>query len=363
MARDREAEATFDVVVVGAGPIGIELAISLQRAGIDYVLLEANQIGHAISRWPPHTYFYSTPEHVALAGVPVQNLDQRSISGDEYLAYLRMLVEMFDLNLHVYEPVVDVERGGEGFSLRTRPLTGERRYRCRRLVLTTGGMARPRMLGIPGEDLPHVRHYFPGAHAYFRTRLLVVGGRNSALESALRSWRAGARVTISYRRPAFDYDIVKPHLAADISTRLEKGEIDFLPSTIPLEITPRHVVLATTEDGVTANGGTFKHETDFVLLATGFVADTTLFEKAGVALEGIERAPVYDSRTMETNVPGLYVAGTAAGGTQQRFTFFISTSHNHVGKIVKALTGRPPEKLGTVESRNNAVSWEEVKAN
>lgn len=363
MAKITHAEATFDVAVVGAGPIGIELAIALQRAGVDYVLIEANQIGHAISRWPPHTYFYSTPEHVALAGVPVHNLDQRSISGDQYLAYLRMLVEMFDLNLNVYEPVLNVQRDGDDFVLHTRPLSGERTYRCRHLVLTTGAMARPRLLGIPGEDLPHVRHYFPGPHYYFHTRLLVAGGRNSALESALRSWRAGARVTISYRRPAFDYDIVKPHLADDISTRLEKGEIAFLPSTIPVEITPHHVVLAKTGDGVTANGRTFKHETDFVLLATGFVADTALFEKAGVRLEGVERAPVYDPRTMETNVPGLYVAGTAAGGTQQKFTLFISTCHNHVGKIVKALTGRPPDKLGTVDARNNAVSWEEVKAN
>lgn len=351
------------MAVVGAGPIGIELAIALQRASVDYVLIEANQIGHAISKWPPYTYFYSTPEHVALAGVPVHNLDQRSISGDEYLAYLRMLVEMFDLNLHVYEPVLDVQRDGEGFILHTRPLTGDRTYRCRQVVLTTGGMTRPRLLGIPGEALPHVRHYFPGPHTYFHTRLLVVGGRNSALESALRSWRAGASVAISYRQQAFDYDIVKPHLADDISTRLEKGEIAFLPSTIPIEITPHYVVLAKTDDSITANGRTFKHESDFVLLATGFVADTTLFEKVGVHLQGIERAPVYDPGTMETNVPGLYVAGTAAGGTQQRFTFFISTSHNHVGKIVKALTGRPPDKLGTVDARNNAVSWEEVKAN
>lgn len=363
MTPNSQAELTSDVIVVGAGPIGIELAIAFQRAGVDYLLLEANQIGHAISKWPPHTHFYSTPEHVALAGVPVHNLDQRSVSGERYLAYLRMLVEMFDLNLHVYEPVLDIRRDGDGFVVHTRPLSGDRTYRCRRVVLATGGMARPRLLNIPGEDLPHVRHYFPGPHTYFRTRLLVVGGRNSALESALRSWRAGARVTISYRRPTFDYDIVKPHLAADISTRLEKGEIAFLPATIPVEITPRYVVLAKTDDGVTANGQSFKHETDFVLLATGFVADMSLFEKAGVKLQGVERAPVHNPKTMETNVPGLYVAGTASAGTQERFTSFISTSHDQVGKIVKAITSEPPDRLGTVDARNNAVSWEEVKAN
>jgi thioredoxin reductase (NADPH) len=353
----------FDVAVVGAGPIGIELAIALQTAGVRYTLFEANQIGHAISQWPPHTRFYSTPEHVALAGVPVHTVDQQAITGEEYLAYLRALVEQFDLNLHVYERVTAVQQAADGFTLYTRTLKGEGRYRCRAVVLTTGGMAGPRLLGIPGEDLPHVRHYFPNPHIYFRTRLLVVGGKNSALESALRSWRAGAQVTLSYWRPDFDYNVVKPHLAADIKTRLENGEITFLPATVPVEITPHHVALAATDQNGAPNGRPILHETDFVLLATGFVADMSLFAQAGIALRGAAQVPVYNPETMETNVPGLYVAGTAVGGTQRKFEYFISTSHHHVDKIVRALTGRPAERLGTVGARRHAVTWEEVKAN
>ena len=149
----------------------------------------------------------------------------------------------------------------------------------------------------------------------------------------------------------------------DMRDRLRKGEIEFLPATIPLAITPSHVVLASTKDGITPNGCTFEHEADFVLLCTGFVADMSLLEKAGVALRGPERAPVYDPQTMETNVPNLFVAGTAVGGTQRRFVHFISTSHDHVAKIVKTITGQVPDKLGTVEGRNNAVTWEEVRAN
>jgi thioredoxin reductase (NADPH) len=364
MEHKREVETTVtEVTIIGGGPIGIEIAITLQRAGVDAILFEGRQIGHAISKWPHHTHFYSTPEHVALAGMPVHNLDQQPVTGEHYLAYLRMLVEYFDLNLHNYEPVLSVTRRRDGFTLHTRTRRGERSYHCSHVIVATGGMAAPRLLGIPGEDLPHVSHYFPGPHPYFRTRLLVVGGKNSALESALRCWRAGAEVTISYRRPAFDFDVVKPHLADDVSTRIEKGEIEFLPSTVPVEITPEHVVLAATTDDFTPNGDTFTHEIDFVLLATGFVADMTLLEQAGVELRGAERAPLYNPRTLETNVPGLYVAGTAVAGTQVRFKHFISTSHDHVGKIVKALTGRVPDKLGTVPARNNAVSWEEVKAN
>jgi thioredoxin reductase (NADPH) len=352
-----------DIAIIGAGPVGIELAIALERARMDYLLIEAKQIGSAFSRWPPNTHFYSTPEHVALAGIPVHNLDQLPISGEQYLAYLRTLVEMYDLNLRLYEPVDNIQKTDVGFELRTEHLTGPRLYHARIVVLASGGMARPRLLNIPGEQLPHATHYFPGPHPYFRTRVLVVGGRNSALETALRCWRAGARVSISYRRPDFDYDIIKPHLAMDMGDRLRKGEIEFHPSTIPTEITPSHVVLAPTQDGVTPDDGSFQQETDFIILCTGFVADMSLFKMAGVTLLGEEQAPAHDPATMESDVPGLYVAGTAAGGTQSRFTQFISTSHDHVGKIVKALTGYAPDRLGTVEARNNAVTWDEVKAN
>lgn len=351
------------VAIIGGGPIGIEMAIALQEAAVDYILFEAKQIGHTISTWPPHTHFYSTPEHVALAGIPVHNLDQRAVTGEQYLAYLRMLVEYFDLNLHHYEPVEKVEALEPDFRLQTRTQRGPRAYECEKVILATGGMASPRMLGIPGEDLMHVSHYYPGPHPYFRRRLLVVGGKNSALESALRSWRGGAKVTISYRRPEFDFDIVKPHLADDVSTRIEKGEIEFLPSTVPVEITPCDVVLARTNDAFEATESTFRRDADAVLLATGFQANMALFRQLGAKLHGPEQAPVYAPDTMETTVPDVYVAGTAAGGSQIKFQYFISTSHDHVARIVKDLTGQLPQRLGTVDARNNAISWEEVKRN
>ncbi len=355
------------VAVVGGGPIGIELAVALQRQQADVLLFEAEQIGHAFTQWPPHTRFFSTPEHVALAGIPVHSPDQQSITGDQYLAYLRMLVEMEGLRLHNYERVTGLTRDGDDFRLQTLrrlgPEAGPQSYRARYVVLTTGGMAGPRRLDIPGEDLPHVSHYFPDPHRYFHTRLLVVGGRNSALEAALRSWRAGARVTLSYRRPGIDYAHVKPHLANDLRDRLEKGEIDFLPATVPVGIKPGYVELARAGPDGAPDGQVFRHETDFVLLATGFVADQSLARAAGVRLVGPEATPVYDPATLETNVPGLFVAGTAAAGTQARFTTFISTSHDHVARIVTAITGRAPRRLGTVGPRNSAVTWEEVRTN
>lgn len=343
------------MAIVGAGPIGLELAAALRRAGVDFVHFEARQIGQTIFWWPAGTQFFSSPERVAIAGFPLQSPDQQKATREAYLAYLRAIVEQLALPIRTYERVLAVQPQSEGFVLQTQTQTGQYTYRCRRVVLATGGMARPQKLSIPGEDLPHVSHYFKEPHPYFRQRLLVVGGRNSALEAALRSARCGAQVTISYRRSEFDRETVKPHLGAEISLLMREGRMGFLPETLPIEITPQHVLLAPAQDGKPTGGKPLVHPTDFVLLATGFVADMGLFEGAGVNLLGEQRAPVFSPETMETNVPGLYVAGTAAAGTQQRFRLFIENCHEHVEKIVAALTGRPYQPAALVKDRSYEV--------
>lgn len=354
------------VSIIGAGPIGIELAIALQRQGVDVVIFEAKQVGDAFTKWPPNTQFFSTPEHVALAGVPLHNLDQQGVTGEQYLAYLRTLVEMFDVDVRVYEPVIDVTKVDDGFVVETESKGETAVYHSQYVIFSNGGMAGPRLLGIPGEELPHVTHYFPGPHPYFRTKVMIVGGKNSAAEAALRCWRGGVEVVMSYRRAEFDRNRIKPHMRDGLKDRIERGEIEFYPATIPVEITPTHVVLASTKDGVSPNGHTTKVAVDFVFLATGYVADMSLLQKAGVALEDRDYctdAPAHNPETMETNVKGIFVAGTAVGGTQHRTRHFISTSHDDVIRIVRAITGKTPTKIGTVAARNNAVTWEEVMAN
>jgi thioredoxin reductase (NADPH) len=390
----------YDVAIIGAGPIGLELAACLKHAGVDYIHFDSHQIGYTLTWWPRNTSFFSTTERLAIAGVPIQNNHQQRITGEAYLAYLRAVVEQFDLKINTYEQVIaiaqagdsmtghveqngiipstdeqiyrngaipsnifSVTSGAEPFVLTTRRLAGERHFQARRVVLAVGDMHWPNRLHIPGEDLPHVSHYFRDPHDYFRRRLLIVGGKNSAAEAALRCWRAGARVTVSYRRAQLDQQRVKHWLLPDIEAQFEAGTIGFLPETTPVEITPTHVVLMPTPAGRLNGGAPIVHETDFVLLNTGFRGDQSLLEMAGVELRGENRVPVFDATTMETNVPGIYLAGTVAAGIQQRYTLFIENCHEHAGKIVQAITGRWPEQLGDAASRNYNLAFEQIEAN
>lgn len=364
---DNNAKPIHEVAIIGAGPIGIELAVVLKEQGVQALHFDSKQIGYTISWWPRNTYFFSTTERIEIAGVPASTTDQQRLTGEQYLAYLRSIVEQFDLAINTYEPVVNIERIEPGFRLTTQPLAGEMKYIAKRIVIAFGDMHTARMLGIPGEQLPHVSHYLHDPHDYFRKRLLVVGGRNSAVESALRCWRAGARVAISYRRRNFREKIVKQSLLPDLLTQIETGNIQFFPHTHPVEITPESVTLERLHpDGSihpNSEQTTFSHPVDFVLLNTGFVQDSTLFEKAGVNLIGEGKTPEHNPETMETNVPGLFVAGTAAAGTQKRFRLFIENSHEHVGKIVAKITGKWPAKLGTIASRKYELPLEDFQDN
>jgi thioredoxin reductase (NADPH) len=353
----------YEAAIIGAGPIGLELAVHLRRAGVRYIHFDARQIGHTMTWWPRNTSFFSTTERLSIAGVPIQNNHQGRITGEDYIAYLRGVVEQFDLPIHTYEPVTAVERQGESFVLSTAPQTGLRRYRARRVVLAVGDMHYPNWLNIPGEELPHVSHYFRDPHDYFRRRLLIVGGKNSAVEAALRCWRAGAQVTISYRRPTFDQDRVKHWLLPDLQAQIEAGNIGFLPQTLPLAIRPGCVELIRMQEGRPLLDSTFEHPTDFVLLATGFHGDQGLLEMLGVELRGLNRVPVFDPSTMESNVPGVYLAGTVAAGIQQRYTLFIENCHEHAAAIAQAITGGRPANVGDVPARNYDLTLEQIKAN
>ena len=328
------------VAIVGAGPIGIELAHFFKKEEIDYIQFDKGQIAQTISWFPHFMRFYSSADRIAIPGIPIPRVDQSKCTKEEYLAYLRAVVQQFELEIRAYESVDSIAKNSDNsFSLKTTRKGRSYRYNAKNVVLAIGDMHEPKLLGIPGEDLPNVSHYFDDPHKYFKQHVLVVGGRNSAVEAALRCYHCGASVTLSYRGEKFNPKHVKYWLLPELESLIRQKKITLLKETIPVEIHDETVTLKSLKSGRTKTT-----TADFVLLLTGYKADMHLFRKAGAKLKNTWDVPKFNRRTMETSVPGLYVAGTAAAGTQKSYRLFIENCHIHVDRIVASLMGETPPK-------------------
>lgn len=326
-----------DVGIIGAGPLGIELAIALKESQISTIQFDKAQIGEAIFNFPVGTRFFSSSERIGIAGFPLQTRDQQKCSREEYLSYLRTLVARFNLNIHTYEEVLKVEKTTEGFTLET---SADKKYSVRFLVLATGGTSKPRRLNVPGEDLPHVSSKMEDPHKYFRKNVLIVGGKNSAVETALRCFHVQAKVTVALRREKFSPHEIKYWLLPELIGRIDHKEIRCDYSTEVTEIFKDYVLLKKLE-----SGQKLKQPADFVIKAIGFEADMHLFKQIGATLE--EGSPLFNKTTMETTVPDLYVLGTAIAGTQKRFKVFIENTHEHIGKILTSIAEKLDLKTKT----------------
>lgn len=353
-----------DVILVGAGPIGLEMAVALKQAGIDYQHFEKGQIGATMMWWAPGTQWFSSNERISIAGIPLLTPNQTKATREQYLTYLRTVVRTFDLAVHTYEPVVAIEAADDTavplsvedgdalpdlgplrddephrFAVTTESNRGRRQWRAKRIVLAVGDTDKAAPLNIPGEDLPHVSHYLEEPHKYFNQRVLIVGGRNSAAEAALRLWHTGCDITLSYRRAAFQEGSIKYWLLPELLGRIDRGEITCHYRTVPEKITPSHVTLRDPD-----KDAPIEVEADFVLLMTGFENDVTLFNMAGVEFVGEKQAPAFDRDTMASNVPGVYVAGTAVAGPKELYAVFLENCHIHVDRIRAHLRGEAPPR-------------------
>lgn len=315
------------VAIVGGGPIGIELAVGLKRAGIDYLHFEANQVASAILAIPPRTQFFSHPEILAMDGERFITPDCGHCRREQYLAYLLGVIEKHGLQIREHEPVSRIERADSGFKIST-PI-GE--YSAHKIVLTTGGANRPRRLNVPGEDLPHVSHYLADPQEYIGKRVVIVGGSSSAHEAAIRLSNIGGRVTLVYRKNEFARRQTKPWLMRGVNDRIARGEMTAVLGAEVYEILRRQIIL---KSGNTATS----IPADSVLLLTGTEPDRSLIRMLGIQLSDEGRPNVgEDSETMETSVPGVYVAGCAV---DERF--FVDNGHTHVRKVLSALQSPAP---------------------
>jgi thioredoxin reductase (NADPH) len=320
-----------DVLIVGAGPSGLATAIAAKQQGLDYVIVEKGVLVDAIFNFPTHMVFFTTPELLEIGGLPLVTPYDKP-TRLEGLRYYRRVVDTFDLQISFHEEVIEIERESEVFIVTSRDAGGTTRARqARAIVLAIGYYDHPNYLGIPGEALPHVSHYYTDVHPYYRQRVVVVGGRNSAAEAALELFRGGAHVTLVHRRATLA-DTIKYWVKPDIENRIKEGSITAHFNTCVREITRSAVI-------VEGEAGRREIPADGVFLLTGYKPDVDLMRRAGVRCDNDTLAPELDPETFETNVPNLFIAGGAIAG-RNTGSIFIENGRFHGERIIRVLSQR-----------------------
>ncbi len=332
-SRRIEAKEKFDVLVIGAGPTGLACAIDAQNAGFRVVLVDKGCLCNSLFNYPSNMTFFTTPELLEIGNIPFSSPNQKP-NRAEALEYYRKVAQHFRLDIRQYEYVERVEIGEAGshagnFTVHcTDASSRPHAYRARAIVVATGYYDRANYLHIPGEDLPKVFHYYKDPHPYFDRDVLVIGGKNSAAIAALDLWRHGARVTLVHRGEKM-HRHVKYWILPDIENRIRHDEIHgYFHSTVE-EITPDTVRLRTP-----AGERTLKN--DFVFAMTGYHPDFQFLEALGVRLEGPDRTPAFDPHTLESNIPGIYLAGVIVAGTRTH-EIFIENGRFHGAQIAAGL--------------------------
>jgi len=320
----------LDLAIVGAGPSGLAAAIAAAKAGLAYVVLEKGALVEAIYRFPRQMTFFTTPDLLEIGGLPFVTPYEKPTQG-EALRYYRRVAETYDLHIEMPCAVGSVRPTAEGFRLTVTTANGEEERLARNVVLATGYYDHPNLLGIPGEDRPHVSHYWTEAHAFWRKPVVVVGGKNSAAIAALELHRAGAQVTLVHRGEALSGSI-KYWIKPDIENRIKEGAIAARLRTRVTRIEADHVLLS-------GPSGEERRPALAVFLLTGYTPDVSLLEGAGVKVDAATLKPALDQATLETNVPGLFVAGALASG-RETSRIFIENGRFHGEAIVKAILAR-----------------------
>jgi thioredoxin reductase (NADPH) len=335
-----------DLIIVGAGPSGLSAAIAAKQRGLDFQILEQGVLVNSIYRFPPQMVFFTTPELLEIGGLPFVSPYGKPTRA-EALIYYRKVVDKFDLQIAFDEAVTSIEWENDerAFVLETRTSRGVRRVRqARHVVLAIGYYDHPVQLGVPGEDLPHVHHFYGEPHPYYRQRVVIVGGGNSAAEAALEMFRAGAHVTLVHRANELK-STIKYWVRPDIENRIKEGSIAARFNTCIAEIRPTSVIVRAAAAGeageacAVGDAGTVEEiPADAVFLLTGYRADAGLLRGAGIELNERD-APVYNPETFETNVPGLFIAGGAIAGMDTG-TIFIENGRFHGERIIETIAGR-----------------------
>jgi len=317
----------LDLIIIGAGPTGLATAIDAHRRGLKYIVLEKGCITNSIVHFPSQMVFFTTPELLEIGGVPLVS-EREKPTRNEALKYYRKIVGAFKLKVHQYEAVQKVENAGPHRFRVTTPVAA---YTTANITLAMGYYDNPNYLGIPGEDLPHVSHYYSEPYSYYDRDVVVVGGKNSAAEAALDLFRGGARVSLVHRGAEMG-STLKYWVRPDIENRFKASEVKPFMNSQILQITESAV-----EIDQLGNRQSIRAQQVFLL--TGYHTNTVFFEQLGVQFDRDTLKPSFNPDTFETNVPGVYLAGSVVGG---RFNaeVFIENGRLHGEAVIRAIAGR-----------------------
>ncbi|HET9283322.1 MAG TPA: YpdA family putative bacillithiol disulfide reductase [Candidatus Angelobacter sp.] len=322
---------SFDVVVIGAGPTGMASAIEAQRAGFTVALLDKGCLVNSLFHYPANMVFFTTPELLEIGDIPFTTANQKP-NRHEALEYYRQVAQHYQLDVRQYQHVLSITGYDGAFLVQARDSHGkEHEYRARKIVVASGYYDLPNYLGIPGEELGKVLHYYREPHPYFDMDVLIIGAKNSAAIAALELWRRGARVTMVHRGPEIHRN-VKYWIKPDIENRIKNGEVAAFFNSCVLEIKPEAVRIKTLEGERTLKN-------DFVFALTGYHPDYEFLQSLGIKLTHPEMKPVCDPKTFESNVPGIYVAGVIVSGSRTS-EIFIENGRFHGRQIAEDLKAK-----------------------
>jgi len=324
---DGTSSEIVDLLVIGAGPTGLACAIEAQRAGFTAMLVDKGCLCNSLFHYPAHMTFFTTPELLEIGSIPFSSPNQKP-NRNEALEYYRKVAEFYTLDVRQYENVERVEGGDGDFTVHTMDRFGRMlEHRARKLVIATGYYDLPNYLGIPGEDLSKVKHYYHEPHPFFGLDVVVIGGKNSAAIAALDLWRHGAKVTLVHRGAEM-HRHVKYWILPDINNRVKNGEMQAHFSSNVTNISEDDVTISTPEGEITIAN-------QFCFALTGYHPDFGFIERLGVKLdEANDRCPVCDPATLESNIPGIYLAGVIVAGERTN-EIFIENGRFH-GQLIAA---------------------------
>jgi len=315
-----------DAIIIGGGPCGLSAAIELQNIGLNPIVIEKGNVVNSIYNYPTHQTFFSTSEKLAIGDVPFI-IEERKPKRNQALVYYREVVKAKQVQVNRFETVHTVKKVEDHFIVETSKATYETLY----VVVATGYYDQPNELGVEGGKLPHVYHYFKEAHPYFDTDVVIIGGKNSAVDAALELNKAGARVSVVYRGSEYSPS-VKPWILPEFDALIRNGEINMLFNTNVEKIDEEYVTVST-------NAEQSKLKADFVFAMIGYHPNHDFIRAMGVEIDDATGRPQFDPETMETNIDNLFIAGVLAAGNNAN-EIFIENGRFHGGQIAAAIQAR-----------------------